>query len=271
MILYFSGTGNTAFAVRLLADRLGDGQIVQIDSRMLRHPEQYVLEPEGGRVVWAFPTYSWGVPPVVVDFMRKVTLGDSAFSADHYMLTTCGDDMGYADRQWWKTMQGRNLTAKSAFALRMPNTYVCMKGFDVDSPDVERRKLREAPEAADRIADAILRGKGDILVRESFSWIKTYVVYPWFRRFAMSPRPFHASADCIGCGRCAASCPLSNIKMDGKTPVWGDRCALCLRCYHICTAHAVEYGRTTAGKGQYRTELKNVISSPTVPGGRAEE
>ena len=58
--------------------------------------------------------------------------------------------------------------------------------------------------------------------------------------------------DCTGCGGCARSCPLGNIAMQpGGTPHWGNRCAMCLRCYHSCPRNAVAYGKATAGKGRY--------------------
>ena len=34
-------------------------------------------------------------------------------------------------------------------------------------------------------------------------------------------------------------------------PHWGNRCAMCLRCYHSCPRNAVAYGKATAGKGRY--------------------
>ena len=39
--------------------------------------------------------------------------------------------------------------------------------------------------------------------------------------------------------------------MKGGRPAWSDRCALCLRCYHICPHRAVQYGRATAAKSRY--------------------
>lgn len=255
MILYFSGTGNTALASKLLAEALGESGPVAIDTDMLLHPEAHTIATQDDRIIWAFPTYSWGIPPVVSNFIEKVQIDGNVKKASHYMLTTCGDDMGYVDRQWRKLMRKRGLKAVSAFAVEMPNTYVCMKGFDVDSAQVEEKKLKEVPETVLRIADAIRNNGGDILVRKSFSRVKTYIIYPWFKRFAMSPKPFHSTSDCVSCGRCSASCPMANIRMDNRHPVWSDRCAMCLRCYHICPVHAVAYGKETLSKGQYKTQL----------------
>lgn len=258
MIIYFSGTGNTAVTAKMLAEKTGDTDIRKMDAKMLLHPETCSLHTSDSYIIWAFPTYSWGVPPVVVNYMAKVKADEGVVKARHYMLATCGDDVGYADRQWRNIMKKRSWQSAGAFAVQMPNTYVCMKGFDVDSPQIEREKLSAAPNAISKIAGAIMNDGNDLLIRKSFSWVKTYVIYPWFKKYAMSAKPFHFSDACISCGKCAASCPMENIRMVDNHPQWGDRCALCLRCYHICPVHAVEYGKATIGKGQYKTEFKEL-------------
>ena len=252
MILYFSGTGNTRHVVRLLSEALGGESVCPMSAALLREPGAAVLEiPDGdSRLIWAFPTYSWGVPPVVLELMKRCVLGPRAQAATHIMLTTCGDDMGRTDRQWRKALRKRGVHTAGAYAVIMPNTYVCMKGFDVDKPDVAASKVERSASAVEAIARSIQCDGGDILVPGKFPAIKTDIVYPWFRRYAMSPKPFSSNEGCIACGKCADSCPMQNITMQHGRPVWGDKCAMCLRCYHICPRRAVTYGKATEGKGQ---------------------
>ena len=135
----------------------------------------------------------------------------------------------------------------------MPNTYVLLPGFDVDSPVVADAKLAAAPARISAIARGIRhRARVDDVIRGSMPWLKSRIVYPLFRRFMMSPRPFRATDSCTSCGLCARECPMGNITIgsDGR-PSWGDDCALCLGCYNRCPSHAVAYGRATAAKGQY--------------------
>lgn len=242
----------------MLARELLENDVVALSGDMLIHPENYTLSTKSNRVVWAFPTYSWGIPPVVLNFMHKVGLSREAEEASHYMLTTCGDDMAYTDRQWRSVMHHRKLNAVAAYAVRMPNTYVCMSGFDVDFSEVANAKILKAPFAVRKISESILNGGKSILIRKWFSFIKSYLIYPWFVRHDMSPKPFHSTSGCIGCRKCALSCPMANIRMKDYHPEWGDNCALCLRCYHICPEHAVAYGKKTAHKGQYKSELREL-------------
>ena len=250
MLVTFSGTGNSLAVSRHLGARLG-GETVMLENRMLLKPEDTVLEVTPGEpVVWICPVYSWGIPPVVERFIKKVRF-KGAHQSPHFLVVTCGDDLGYADNCWRQLIGRRGWTPRGSFSVTMPNTYVLMKGFDVDSPETESRKMQEMPARVNAIAEAITQFfSGDDVVRGSAAWIKTYVVRPLFNIFCTSPRPFHSSDACIGCGRCSRSCPMENITMEEGRPQWHNHCALCLRCYHICPEHAVEYGKATGSKGQ---------------------
>jgi NAD-dependent dihydropyrimidine dehydrogenase PreA subunit len=277
MIIYFSGTGNS----RLVAERLHQAfypedsrreMIYELSGDRLLHPNKQLINLEAlqadcesaGRsassdrqvvrnLIWVFPIYSWGVPPIVLRFIDKVKLkgGDEA---RHFMVCTCGDDIGRADDQWRKHIGRRGWTPRGAFSVIMPNTYVCMKGFDVDPKDLEAEKLSAMPARVDEIVEEIRRGYADSdVTRGSWAWLKTNVVYGWFRAFQMSPMPFKADAQkCTSCGLCARSCPMMNIQLADGRPQWGPSCTMCLRCYHRCPVNAIAYGKQTAEKGQYR-------------------
>lgn len=252
MIIVFSGCGNTAAAACELARISGD-EVLTLTPDMLRSdagmPE---VEASGRHIVWAFPTYSWGVPPVVRRFISRVVLHRGE-QLPHVMLTTCGDDIGDCATMWRRDIWQRGWKAGRAFSVQMPNTYVAMRGFDVDSTETAAEKLEAMPARVAYIAAEMDREGDDCVVRGSMAWLKTHVVYPWFVRMDMSPKPFHHTAECTGCGACARRCPMANISPDSSgRPQWGSECAMCMGCYHVCPSHAVAYGRTTRGKGQYR-------------------
>lgn len=50
------------------------------------------------------------------------------------------------------------------------------------------------------------------------------------------------SHKCIGCGKCAAACPMRTITMDrGKAVINNSRCIICGSCSHICPRKAAVY------------------------------
>jgi len=263
MILYFSGTGNS----RAVAGELGRIFGEQVMSMTPAMRDGSVELPAGSRhLIWVFPVYSWGVPPYVLDIIRSVEITGGTDGMPHHAVMTCGDDCGLADKMWRKAVCRRGWTDGCVMSVQMPNNYVCLPGFDVDSKDVEKEKLSAFPARTRHIAEVIVRAERSgqritEIVRGSMAWIKTRVIYPWFVRNAMNPSRFRVSDACITCSRCAGTCPLGNITMQpaggnpkALRPVWGDDCAGCLGCYHICPVHAISYTRATRNKGQYRVE-----------------
>ena len=219
MILFFSGTGNSRSAASLLGDRLSESVAE------LTHIAPSQFKSSGERLIFCFPAYSWGVPPIVLDFIDRLpeqTVIDLRLSdTPIYMVATCGD--------------------------------VLLPGFDVDDAPTEARKLAEAPARIDSIAEAIAAGRREIdVVRGSWPRLKTTLVYPLFRKYGIRPSLWRASELCIGCGKCRDACPAGNIALDcSSRPVWGPNCLSCTACYHICPRKAIAYGNITKSKGQY--------------------
>lgn len=286
MIIYFSGTGNSAMVARQLRQQLSGpadtpetadaARLYELSADRLLYPHRQMLTARPGEpVVWVFPIYAWAPPYMVLRFIRKVKFLHGE-DARHFMVCTCGDDIGRADDRWRQAIGRRQWTPLGAFSVQMPNTYVAMKGFDTDPADLAAAKLAAMPARVAAIADAIRRNysRSDV-VRGSWAWLKTNVAYPWFRAFKMNPARFTVDASrCTRCGLCARSCPMMNITLatpssapaagvwDGgfpaavtKTPQWGPACTLCLRCYHSCPVHAIDWGGATAAKGQWRLEV----------------
>ncbi len=202
MIITFSGTGNSMLVAKELQRHIG-GRILPLEGDLLLSPSSQVLEvPEGEVVVWVFPIYSWGLPPVVADFIRRSKI-KGAHGTGHFMVCTCGDDIGFADNQWRKLIGRRGWNPRGAFSVQMPNTYVLMKGFDVDAPEIAAAKTDAMPRRVGAVAEAIRRGFADSdVVRGASAWLKTAVVYPFFKRFCMSPAPFRHNDKCTACGLC---------------------------------------------------------------------
>lgn len=255
MIYCFSGTGNTRHVAEMLARRLGH-EVHHFTASELCEPAETVLESSDKLIIWAFPTYSWGVPPVVRAIIRKAAFRFTGSNTVHIAVTTCGDDIGNMAKMFRRDIESRGAASGAVFSVQMPNTYVMMKGFDVDPDDVARRKIEAAQGRVDAIARAITAGKvspsDDMTVRGAFPGVKTSIIYPWFVRHDMSPDGFRVdAAKCISCGKCVRACPMDNISFDtANHPQWGERCAFCTACYHICPVKAISWKKTTKNKGQ---------------------
>ena len=255
MIYYFSGEGNTAYAAHIISKNIGE------DRHYIPDTNPVFEKMDGLSLGFMFPIYSWGVPPIVRDFIAGLS---ETFIHEVkknripvWMVVTCGDDIGDTTEMMAEILENRGLKLSAAWSIIMPNTYVLLPGFNVDKESLEARKLDKSIPRLREISGKIKEGIWEVDVkRGSFPWLKTKICYPLFVKFAMKPSKWHWNAECIGCGRCARQCPVDNIEMKGGHPRWGINCVGCLGCYHICPVHAVGYGNRTSNKGQYICPLR---------------
>ena len=255
MILYFSGTGNS----RAVATLLG---------QLLKEPVSFILDQNprerrftGKYLIIVFPIYSWGIAPVLLDYIRGFSpeFIREVWEVPVYAVCTCGDDTGMAMEMMVKALDYSGLRLRGSWSVQMPNNYVLLPGFDVDAVNVEEDKLERFPARVRHIAEVIARGEGETDVTlGSFPRLKTRIVYPLFKKWGIAPSRWQATDACVGCGKCERSCTTGNIRIDKASghPVWGSNCVSCLACYHICPVNAVQYGRATKGKGQYWCKVK---------------
>lgn len=246
MIIYFSGTGNSRLVAQLIATALND-RLHNIEDG-----SPAALTP-GEPLGLIFPTYAWGLPKI----FKKFLLTHNLQAEQTWCIMTCGDDMGYADQILEKVL-GR--TIQASFSVQMPNTYVCLPGFKVDSPELAQHKLRASQIQVDHIATLLAdfytpNTNHNIshreLTRGAMPWLKTYILRPLFNRFLVTDSPFRANQSCTGCGLCVKSCPHQDIVLKNTHPHWKQtECTSCLRCFHHCPQRAIDWGNFTQGKVQ---------------------
>lgn len=238
MILYFSGTGNSKLAAKALADLLHD-ELLNIELGT----EPVLNDGESLGIV--FPVYAWGLPQIVDRYLRKMEVGNRYVWA----VMTCGDDMGHTDKRLEKALRHK---VDAAFSVQMPNTYVCLPGFKVDSDEVAMQKVTTTRERLPQVADRILHKETcREVTRGGAAWMKTYILGPLFNSLLVTDKHFKTSTDCNACGLCAKQCPTHNISLCGKKVKWNRTdCTGCLRCFHKCPQRAIDWGKYTKGKAQ---------------------
>lgn len=253
MIYYFSGTHNSRYA----AMRLGSmcGEEVRFIPSVDPYTEKFNTDSHKS-VGFVFPVYSWGVPPIVVEFIRHLpeSIIGRIKKRDAYVwcVATCGDETGMAVEMLRRELGKRGIDLSGAWSLIMPNVYVLLPGFGVDTKDVEERKLRDA---VGRIEEIAAKVKGCEKIEDvhlgPFPRLKTTLIYPLFKKWGVDTKKWHFTDACIGCGKCANACPVGNIAMADGHPRWGSDCTSCCACYHICPTHSAQYGNVTKKMGQY--------------------
>lgn len=239
MIYYFSGTGNSKWAARLLARELDDE--ARDIAAFLKNPSRIQIRANEVLGI-VFPVYAWGPPGIVKRFLPYLRIESGAFC---YAVCTCGDDAGCAIEHLKK-----RVPILSGYSLQMPNNYIV--SYDVDDAQTKQRKLDAAKVRIPQIAADIRQRKPIFdVVKGSFPHLKTAVVHPIFHAFAMNPKPYYAEDTCKACGLCVRTCPTDNIALVNGKPSWGSACEQCMGCINRCPVRAIQYGGYTKNKGRY--------------------
>lgn len=251
MIFYFSGTGNSLYAAKLLGEKLREplmdiAGICQDNAPYF----QYTLA-ENEKLGFVFPIYAWQPPAVVKEFLKKLKLRGS-ISPYTFGVCTMGGNAGQAMDIFRDWLRKKGLTLHSGYSVEMPDNYVVL--FEVEDRDEEAKKLSHADFMLNKIAKAVIRERKNFfpVKRGGLAKLKSYVINPIFQTFSRNTKAFYVTGECIGCGQCKAVCTSGCIHMKDDRPVWDKgRCNMCLACLNRCPKHAVQYGKRTESRGRY--------------------
>ena len=136
MIFYFSGTGNSNYVAKRIADALGD-EIVNLNDRIKAGDTSPV--ETGERVIIVTPTYAWRIPRVVCDWLRKTELRGAKRS---WFVMTCGSEIGNADKYNRELCAEKAISCMGTAQIVMPENYIAM--FAAPQADAAREIVAKA-------------------------------------------------------------------------------------------------------------------------------
>lgn len=252
MILYFSGTGNSKFVAQEIGYKLGEEPISLFE--YIKNDKTGSFESEKP-FVFVTPTYAWRLPLIVEKLIQK---SDFTNGQDAYFVLTCGDSIGNAGKYAKQLCENKGLHYKGIFKIVMPENYIAM--FSVPDKDESIKIVKESLSEIDKAARYISQGKDRHPKTTIIDNILSSVINSSFYSLFIKDKAFKVSDSCNGCGFCENKCPVNNISLQERKPIWKGTCIHCMACINSCPQKAIEYGKKSVGQPRYecptREELK---------------
>ena len=248
MVLYYTGTGNSEYVANKIGEQIGD-RILNLFDKIKTHDYSEIYSDRPFVIV--YPTYAWQMPRILRDFIQHTTF---AGNKNVYFVATCGDSMGNMPKYLSELCVQKAFTYMGCAEVVMPENYIAM--FNAPERAAAIEIIKNADIVIKNIVDVIRHNgtipekKAGFVARISSGMINA-IFYPAF----VSAKKFYATDACIGCGKCAKVCPLDNVSLKDRKPVWGSRCTHCMACICKCPEEAIEYGNKSKGKPRYQCPL----------------
>jgi ferredoxin len=239
-LFYFSGTGNSLYVARRIAEALGGPEAAPI----AREVKKAAIRVESETVGIVTPLYFAGWPAMVRDFLERADFPAAEYV---FLVYTAGEPfLESITGQVSRAMKRKGLRLDASFGIKMVDSYILKFKAEPESPkmsdDIERR--------LSRVVSAVRERKPSFHARLPVP--PRLVSEPWLAKAPALDRSFAAGESCNGCGTCLRVCPAANIALAEGKPIWDHRCQFCLACLHACPRSSIECGEGTKGKVRYR-------------------
>ncbi len=230
-IYYFTGTGNSMRAARVIADKMGDTEIVS-----MRCDPKEVSAMDCEVVGFVYPVYHWTMPAAAVAFVEGLEMNPNAYV---FVVAMPSLICGIACERLAEVLSKKNIS------IDYGNLVHCVANYAIVYPPFPFPKLMvpQMERKIKSIAEDIAAQKKRAYPHAS-KFIKARrdkMMTPYLELQKYADTPFVVSSDCVSCGLCSRACPCNNIVMENGKPQFQHHCANCMACVVSCPKRAIGY------------------------------
>ncbi|GHU25874.1 iron-sulfur protein [Spirochaetia bacterium] len=238
IVFYFSGTGNSLKVAKSFSKELENCEIISMT-------KPYILTKQYDSIGFVYPTYFWGLPKRVIEFIENVNL-DNNRNAYFYSVTTYGGDVGNAVYQMYKLLHKKHgIKLNYGQKLQMFSNYIIM--YDMSEKIDEITK--NSNEKLVPIIEAIKAKRNNNI--NKLTNIFGFVNKSFIKKVSTMDKNFTVNDNCTGCGICKEVCPVKNIEVENNEPQYSHHCEQCLACIQFCPQKAINYKNVTQNRKRY--------------------
>ncbi|WP_234121721.1 EFR1 family ferrodoxin [Clostridium hydrogenum] len=246
LIAFFSGTGNTEYLVKFIANEF---EKRNIECELFNVENNEELKDEYDFYIFASPIHVEVFAKIFTDW-----LSSKAPEVDNkrcILLSTQASALGYGGRQVSKMLERKGYNIVYMKSISMPNNYYLGK-FKATTEEKKKEILSEVPLEVSNMVESFL--KDEVYIEKESLYVTelcklVYKIYmPTLNKFAKKNLTIDEEV-CVKCKKCERECPVGNIKFDEKIS-FADKCIACQRCVQKCPVNAFKY------QGKHFKQLK---------------
>ena len=239
-IFYFSGTGNTLWSARKIAETIG-GDCELHNTGTEAYLETITIEADA--VVLLFPSYAYGAPVIVRRFVKKAVFKTPYIACFVTFGTTPGGALAEIARILRPKYRG------GCYYGRIPAVENYTAIFGPPKANITGRRLALQREATRAAARAVMARQTNRV--QTFRPLSSFVSLLFSLGVKIFYRYYRVAPDCDGCGICEKLCPVAAIVIQNKRPVFSGKCEHCQGCLAWCPRQAVQFWRLVSGVPRY--------------------
>lgn len=221
---YFTGTGNSLH----VAKEIG-GELHSIPKMLKENNFNF----EDDVIGFVFPCYCFGLPRMVVDFLKK-----SKFKANYFFAVMTYGKMAASGLNHIEEIANKHgIKFNYTNEILMVDNYLPL--FDiVDELNTEENK--NIDENLKIIVSDIRNKKNKLTQKRFLSVAISKLVHTTYKfMYSNNDKQFIVNDNCRACKICEKVCPKNNIIFKNDRPEFQHKCDSCLACIHHCTKTAI--------------------------------
>lgn len=244
-IFCFSSTGNSLYVAKMLAKKL-DAKVISMSNPSMSCDDSIIG--------FVFPVYFWEPPKIVKKYIENLIITNK----NVYIFTV----ITYGGKVYGVQGTLNKLLKKKGLSLQYGKNIKCVENY---IPVYKVNNNKEIHLMVNQKIDTIVNDINE----KTQSKIETHtfvnqLIYKFFPgKKDDCDKKLTVSSRCTGCGICQKVCPVENITLENKKPVFLHNCEHCLACVHACPLYCIDWKQSTQGKERYlnpHIKLNELIS-----------